>query len=147
LTKGDEPIGNGIGPALEIKDILKVFRRDKDRPLDLEDKSVFLAGQLLEMTGKAKKDGGIKLAKQILDSGKAFEKFKEIIKAQSGNINKIGSAKFRKDILMKNNGKISEIDNKKITLLARIAGSPIDKSAGLYLYKHVGNEVNQRTSF
>lgn len=143
LTKGDEPIGNGIGPALEIRDILKVFTNAKEKPLDLEKKSLFLAGELLEMTGKAKKGGGIKLAKQILDSGKAFEKFKEIIKAQSGNLNKIRFAKFRKDIVMKNNGKIKDIDNKKITLLARIAGCPMDKFAGLYLYKHIGDSLKK----
>jgi putative thymidine phosphorylase len=143
LTKGDEPIGNGIGPALEIRDLLKIFRRDKERPLDLEAKSLFLAGELLEMTGKAKKGRGIELAKQILDSGKAFEKFKEIIKAQSGNLNRIKFSKFKKNIIMKKNGKIKDIDNKKITLLARIAGCPMDKSSGLYLYKHVGDKLEK----
>jgi putative thymidine phosphorylase len=143
LTKGDEPIGNGIGPALEIMDILKIFRRDKERPFDLENKSLFLAGQLLEMTGKAKRGGGMQLAKQILDSGKAFEKFKEIIKAQNGNINRAKFGKFKKDIIMKNSRRIKDIDNKKITLLARIAGSPMDKSAGLYLYKHEGDKLEK----
>ena len=79
LTKGGQPIGNGIGPVLEMKDILKILKHSEDRPLDLENKSVFLAGCLLEMTGKADKGKGIVLAKQILGSGKAFEKFKEII--------------------------------------------------------------------
>jgi putative thymidine phosphorylase len=143
LTRGDEPIGNGVGPALEIRDILKIFRRDKDKPLDLETKSIFLAGELLEMTEKAKKGKGVEMAKQLLDSGKAFEKFKEIIKAQSGDINRIRFSKFKKDIIMKNNGKIKEIDNKKITLLGRIAGCPMDKSAGLYLYKHVGDKLEK----
>ncbi len=143
LTKGDEPIGNGIGPALEIVDIIKVLKKDKNRPFDLEKKSLFLSGELLEMTGKAKKGKGIILAKQILDSGKAFDKFEEIIKAQKGNLRKIKPAKFKKDIIMKRNGKIKDIDNKKITSLARIAGCPMDKSAGLYLYKHVGDSLKK----
>lgn len=141
LTKGDEPVGNGIGPSLEMRDIIKVLRREKSHPLDLEKKSLFLAGQIFEMTGKAKKGAGIELAEKILDSGKAFAKFKQIIKAQNGNLNRLKYAKYKKDIFMKKNAEISEIDNKKITLLARIAGCPMDKAAGLYLYKHVGDKL------
>jgi len=143
LTKGDEPVGNGIGPSMEMRDIIKLLRRDKNRPLDLEKKSLFLAGEIFEMTGKAKKGEGIKMAKNILDSGKAFAKFKQIIKAQKGNLNRLKFGKYKKDIFMKKNAKIKEIDNKKITLLARIAGCPMDKSAGLYLYKHVGDSLKK----
>jgi len=143
LTKGEEPIGNGIGPCLEMRDIIKVFNRDKNRPLDLEKKSVFLAGQIFEMTKKARKGQGTKLAESILDSRKAFAKFKQIIKAQKGNLNRLRYAKFKKDILTTKNATIKEIDNKKITLLARIAGCPMDKAAGLYLYKHVGERLSK----
>lgn len=143
LTNGNQPIGNGIGPALELIDIIKIFKRSQDRPFDLEKKSVFLAGEIFEMTGKAKKGEGINLAQQVLDSGKAFEKFKEIIKAQKGSVDGIKSAKFKKDILMKRNGKIVEYDDKKINSLARVAGCPMDKSAGLYLYKHVGEKLKK----
>ena len=95
------------------------------------------------MTNKAKKGEGISLAKSILDSGKAFAKFKQIITAQRGNLNRLKFGKYKKDIFMKKNTTIKEIDNKKITLLARIAGCPMDKSAGLYLYKHVGDKLNK----
>ena len=144
LTKGDEPIGNGVGPVLEIFDILHILKRSENRALDLEQKSIFLAGQLFEMTGKAKKGQGEKFALEILDSGKALKKFTEIIKAQGGTVNHLHPAKFKKTIIAKRGGKISQIDNKKINSLARIAGSPLDKSAGLYLYKHVGNKVNPK---
>jgi putative thymidine phosphorylase len=143
LTHGAEPIGNGIGPALEMIDIIKVLSRSSDRPLDLEEKSLFLAGEIFEMVGKAKKGQGAVLAKQVLDSGKAFEKFKQIIIAQKGSMKKLHPAKFRKDILMKKAGKIVEFDNKKINFLARIAGCPMDKNAGLYLYKHVGDSLEK----
>jgi len=143
LTRGDEPVGNGIGPSMEMRDIIKLLSRDESRPLDLEKKSLFLAGEIFEMTGKSKKGKGIILAKSILDSGKAFLKFKQIIKAQKGNLNRLKYSKFKKDIFMKKNAKIKEIDNKKITLLARIAGCPMDKSAGLFLYKHVGDKLKK----
>jgi len=142
LTKGDEPIGNGVGPVLEIFDILKILKRSENRALDLEKKSIFLAGQLFEMTGKAKKGQGEKLAKEILDSGKALKKFSEIIQAQGGTVDHLKPARFKKNIIVKSDGKIIEIDNKKINSLARIAGSPLDKAAGLYLYKHVGERIN-----
>jgi len=143
LTRGDEPIGNGIGPSMEMRDIIKVLSKEKSRPMDLEKKSLFLAGQIFEMTGKARKGEGTELARQILDCGKAFAKFKQIVTAQKGNLNRLKFAKFKKDIFMKKNSKIKEIDNKKITLLARIAGCPMDKSAGLYLYKHVGDKLEK----
>ena len=142
LTNGSQPIGNGVGPALELVDVLKVLDQKKQGPKDLEEKSLFLAGKLLEMTGKTKK--GTELAKKILYSGKAFEKFKQIIKSQKGNLKNIEPAKFKKDILAKKTGKIYEIHNKKINSLARIAGCPVDKYSGLYLYFHLGDKVKKK---
>ncbi len=144
LTDGSQPIGNGIGPALELVDVLKVLDLKEKSPKDLEKKSLFLAGELLEMTSKAKKGKGIEMAKEILYSGKAFKKFKQIIKAQNGQLKDIAPAKFKKNILSKKSGKIYEIDNKKINSLARIAGCPVDKFSGLYLYFHVGDKVKKR---
>jgi putative thymidine phosphorylase len=141
LTDGSQPIGNGIGPALELMDILKVLDPKKEGPIDLEKKSLFLSGNLLEMTGKAKEGKGIDMAQKILYSGEAFEKFKQIVKAQHGDLNRIRYAKMKKNIFSNKTGKIMGIDNKKINNLARVAGSPVDKSAGVYLYHHVGEIV------
>ena len=143
LTNGSEPIGNGVGPALELIDLINILDPNKEGPRDLEKKSLFLAGEILEMTGKAKKGKGVKMAIEILSSGLAFKKFKEIIKAQKGALKKLPLAKFKKNILAKKRGIIIEIDNKKINLLARVAGCPLDKSSGLYLYNHVGFKVKK----
>nr|QBM01271.1 AMP phosphorylase [uncultured archaeon] len=143
LTDGTQPIGNGIGPALELMDIIKVLDKKEQGPKDLEKKSIFLAGEILEMAGKAKRGGGIRMAEEILYSGKAFEKFKQIIKAQSGNLKKPRYGKLKKDIIAKSSGKISAIDNKKIGLLARIAGCPMDKFSGLYIYHHLGGLIKK----
>ena len=144
LTDGSQPVGNGIGPVLELTDVLKILNPKEQGPKDLEGKSLFLAGEILEMTGKVKKGEGKKLAKEILYSGKAFEKFKQIIKAQGGKLRKIPRAKFKKNISSKKSGKIFSINNKKINSLARIAGCPLDKASGLYLYFHVGDEIKKR---
>ena len=108
-----------------------------------------MAGEIFELSGKTKKGKGKKLAEEILNSGKAFEKFKEIMHAQNGKIpteeemNK-SLGKFRKDILAETSGTIKELDNKKLNLLGHIAGSPMDKCAGLYLHNHIGKKINKR---
>ena len=143
LTDGSQPIGCGIGPVCELEDVINILDPKKVGPEDLEKKSLMLSGKLLEMTGKAKKNQGIKMAKEILYSGIAFEKFKEIIKAQAGDIKRIKKAKFKHDILAKKSGRIISIDNKKINSLARAVGCPVDKAAGLYLYLKRGDRVKK----
>jgi AMP phosphorylase len=148
LTKGDEPIGHGVGPLLEMRDILKVLKREKDAPKDLEEKALFLVSQIFELCGKTKKGKAHALAKEILCSGKAFAKFKEIIEMQEGKVPAIESiehklGKFRKDCKAERDGKIKEVDNKKINMVGHIAGSPMDKGSGLYLYHHIGEKVKK----
>lgn len=139
ITDGSQPIGNGIGPALEILDVLAVLKRDKNRPLDLEKKSVYLAGELLEMVGVK---NGEKKAQEILDSGKAFQKLCEIVKAQEGSINHIQLSKFQRIIKSEKQGTIQEIDNKALSKLARIAGAPQSKGSGVYIFVHKGNKIH-----
>lgn len=143
LTDGSQPIGNGIGPCMELRDVLKILDPAQKGPLDLEKKSVFLAGKLLELAGKAKRGHGADMAEKILYSGAAFKKFKQIVAAQQGDLNRIKYAKFKRDLHAKRAGKISFIDNKKINMLGRVAGSPVDKPAGLYLHFHVGDKIKK----
>ncbi len=143
LTDGKQPIGNGIGPVLELIDILRVLEPKVKGPEDLEKKSIFLSGKLLELAGKARKGKGEHLARETLYSGRALLKFKEIIQAQGGSFKNIKLSKFKKEIISAKSGEIKEIDNKLINSLARIAGCPTDKQAGLYLYKHMGDKIKQ----
>jgi len=143
LTKATEPIGNGVGPALEIIDVMKILNQETEGPKDLEKKSLFLAGKIFEMVGKSKKGKGILKAKQILESGKAWKKFKEIIRAQGGKDFEVPFAKYKKIIYAEKNGKIKKILNKEINLLARAAGCPLDKKAGIYLFHHVGERITK----
>jgi putative thymidine phosphorylase len=144
LTDGSHPIGNSVGPNLEMNDIIKILKRDPDRPIDLEEKSVFLAGQILELSGKAKKGQGKNLALKILDSGKAFKKFEQIIKAQNGKIpNKFEFGKFKYTFNASKKQKIKSIDNKKINMTAILSGTPMDKQAGLYLHVHKNNLIKK----
>jgi AMP phosphorylase len=146
ITDGSEPIGNGIGPSLEARDILYVLKNDHKSPIDLKNKSLRLAGLMLELGGKVKKGNGLKIAKEILESGKAYKKFIEIIKAQGGKEikpEKIKLAALKHNIRAKRSGKIQTISNRAISKIARIAGAPKDKGAGIYLHKHVNNKVKK----
>ncbi len=139
---GIQPIGNGIGPVLEARDILKLFKNEKDAPQDLKESSLQLAGEIIEFDSKVKKGEGYKIAKEVLESGKAYEKFMQIVKTQ-GAVKEIPTAKFTKDIVAKQDGKIVEIDNRKIAQVCRFAGTPEVKVAGIYLYKHINDTVKK----
>ena len=143
LEETNEPLGNGIGPALEINDVIKVLKR-KSPCHKLEKKSLKLAGELFELTGKAKKGEGYEKAKKILDSGQAYKKFVDIIKAQKGKIKQIKKAKYKHDILSSKTGKIREIKIKELNEIARIAGCPLDKRAGIYLHKHLNQKARKK---
>ncbi len=143
LTDGKQPIGNGIGPALEARDVLWLLKRDPRRPLDLEKKCLMMCANIFNMVGL--KDGH-KKASEILNSGKAYQKMIEIIKAQGGKEIPAEDIKIGKnsyDILSTKKGIVKEIDNKLISRIARIAGAPHDKGAGIYLHKHVGDKIKK----
>ena len=141
LTDGSEPIGNGIGSSLEARDVLKVLRCEEDMPQDLKNKAVMMAGLMLEMVGK----GDEKTAKEILESGKAYSKMKEIIKAQGGNEkikpSEIKLGKYSYVLTSKKTGVVKHIDNQLINQIARFSGAPGDKGAGVYLHVHRNDNV------
>jgi AMP phosphorylase len=131
ITDGSQPIGNGIGPNLEARDILYILRKDPKAPKDLERKTIHMANLLFKLT-KTKAS-----AKEILNSGKAYTQFMKIIDSQKGNGKikpsdlKVG--KFQYKVKSPRNGKVLEINNKSISKIARLAGAPEDKEAGIYL--------------
>jgi thymidine phosphorylase len=84
ITDGSQPVGRGIGPALEAMDVLAVLRQEHNRPGDLEERAVLIAGALLEMAGKTASGKGPAKAAALLRSGVAWEKFKAICDAQGG---------------------------------------------------------------
>lgn len=144
ITPGKQPIGNGIGPALEARDVLWILKRDPRRPLDLEKKCLLMAYEIFKMLGMK---NGRKKALEILNSGKAYKKMVEIINAQHGkliNPDKIKIGKFTYDVRSNKNGIVKSINNKIISRVARIAGAPNNKGAGIYLYKHIGNKVKKK---
>lgn len=144
VTDGNKPSGPAFGPALEAKHALQVL---EGKTFDeLAQKSCELSGVLLEMTGKAKEGEGFETARKILRAGKANKKMKEIIKAQQGKIfksEKITHAEFKAEIKSRKEGEIMRIDIKRLTLIARAAGAPYDKKAGVLLKKETGKRIKK----
>jgi putative thymidine phosphorylase len=103
-TKGSEPIGNGIGPILELLDVVSVLRNDSNAPTDLKEKSLYLSSEIMSLCNIK---NARKKAEEILSSGKAYEKFKEILQAQDGKedievkIKNLKLARFKKTLKSK----------------------------------------------
>ena len=144
LTDGSHPIGNGIGPALEARDVLLILQNRG--PLDLKNKAVCMAGIILDMVGIKNSQ---KKALEILESGLAYKKMQEIIKAQGGNPNiqpeEIQIGKFKHEVKATQSGKVNYISNNKISRIAKIAGAPFDKGAGIDLFVKIKSEVNHNS--
>lgn len=140
-TNGSQPIGNGIGPVLEMLDVISVLQNNETAPIDLREKSLFLSEKLMKLGGI--KNSGV-VAREILMSGRAYEKFREIINAQNRTndfekrVKRLKPARFKMTIKADKVGKIKKIDNDNINLICRILGTPETKSAGVYLKKHIG---------
>ena len=142
ITDGSQPVGRGIGPALEAKDVLSVLRNEKNAPADLRERAIVLAGRLLEMGGKATEGSGSKKALQILTEGTAYKKFVSICEAQ-GYFKEPGTAQFKQEVKANSVGKVTEIDNRKLAKLAKLAGAPSAITAGVLLHTPLGTQVKE----
>ncbi len=143
ITDGAEPVGHGVGPSLECIDVLNVL--NGKGPEDLRHKSLLMAGKLLELCGKVDKGMGYGAAENLIATGKAMDKFREIIAAQGGDpkvrIDDLPIGKYSHTVKSKVGGAIFHIDNKSISKVARIAGAPKMKEAGILLHKTRGSRV------
>jgi AMP phosphorylase len=143
ITDGAEPVGNGIGPILECTDVLEVL--EGRGPDDLRHKSLLMAGKLLEMCGKVDKEKGYSVAENLVTSGKALAKFREIIELQGGNpkvkTSDLSPGSYTHTMTSDVPGSIFHVDNKTMSKIARIAGAPRDKGAGVVLHRQRGDRV------
>ena len=146
ITYGGQPIGLGIGPAIEAKEALECLEGKDGSSTSVIGKSISMAGIMFDMAGVTHRNGK-DYAREILDSGKALEKLREIIEAQGGDPNvkseDVEIGKFKEEILSRFEGYVTHVHNKKIFTLARAAGSPKDKGAGLILNKKRGDKVDK----
>jgi thymidine phosphorylase len=142
LTDGSQPVGRGIGPALEARDVLAVLKRDPAAPKDLEQCALKLAGEILEMGSKARMGEGLVLARQVLEDGRARRKFEEIREAQGG-AREPPRADFRHPVSASRSGWVAAIDNRLLARAAKLAGAPLAAAAGVDLHTPVGARVER----
>ena len=143
ITDGTQPVGRGIGPVLEARDVLKVLHREASAPADLRERAIHLAGRILEFDPELRGGGGEARARSLLDSGAAAAKMERIIDAQGRSTSSIALGPLTHEIAADRDGVVGAIDCYQIARIARLAGAPNDKGAGVDLLKKSGDLVEK----
>jgi thymidine phosphorylase len=142
VSDGTQPVGRGIGPSLEAHDVLAVLQDTPGAPDDLRTRACALAGALLELGGKAEAGHGTFVAARTLNDGIAWAKFQRICEAQGG-MRTPPVAELVHEILAERDGLVEEIDNRRIAKVAKLAGAPEVKSAGVVLLARANDRVER----
>lgn len=140
MSDGSQPVGRGIGPALEAWDVLAVLGNEAGAPADLRARSLTLAAHLLELGGKAAPGEGMALATRVLASGAALSKLQAICAAQGG-MREPPRAAHTHVLTARHRGRVAAIDNRSLARLAKLAGAPKAAAAGLVLHLPLGAAV------
>lgn len=144
ITDGRQPIGCGVGPVLEARDVMRVLEGDPLAPNDLRQKSLRLAGRLIECNPDVRGGDGFAIARDILDSGRALARMNAIIAAQGSRgfdhaHPKLGALTY--EVISGAGGVVTGIDNLQIARIARMAGAPKIRGAGVDLLRKLGDLV------
>lgn len=143
ITDGRQPVGRGIGPALEARDVMQVLQNDPNAPPDLRQKALRLAGRVLEFDPDVRGGAGFAIARDILDSGRALAKMQALIEAQGRATAAVAPGALHYQVCADADGFVCGIDNFLVARLARLAGAPMDKGAGVDLVKKLGDAVQR----
>ncbi|HVI33571.1 thymidine phosphorylase family protein [Phenylobacterium sp.] len=141
LTDAIEPIGRGVGPMLEARDVLAVLQRRPDAPKDLEEKSVRLAGRVLEFDPELRGGGGERRARELLESGAAAAKMDQICEAQGASPLSATLGGLTHEVCAPSAGHVAAVDCLRIASVARLAGAPTDPGAGVEMLRKTGEPV------
>ncbi|AUM11074.1 thymidine phosphorylase family protein [Ketobacter alkanivorans] len=142
ITDGIQPVGEGIGPVEEARDVLAVLQRADTAPKDLRERALIIAAQLFSMADDISYPRGLIKATDILDSGKAWTQFQRIMKAQGG-LKPLPEAYYQHTETARTTGVLQGIDNRRLARLAKLAGAPATAAAGLRLHKRVGETIHE----
>ncbi len=140
ISDGRQPVGRGIGPALEARDVVAVLRGAADAPDDLRQRALDLAADILEMGGAAQAGQGRNLAQAVLSDGRAWEKFQAICEAQGG-MRDIPVAEHRHVVTASFAGRLARVDNRLLARAAKLAGAPVAACAGVDVHVRLGDRV------
>jgi len=141
ITDGSQPIGRGIGPVLEARDVMQVLRNDPAAPSDLRDKALRLAGRVIEFDPDVRGGDGWRIARDILESGRALAQMEVIIDAQGRRLEPPALGHLTHEVLAPADGVVGAIDNLHLARIARLAGAPQVAGAGVDLLAKLGDAV------
>ncbi|MEI7473394.1 MAG: thymidine phosphorylase [bacterium] len=148
ITSMDQPLGNGIGNAIEVQESIDTLKNIG--PKDLTDLSVYLAAVMMVNTKNAKTiEEAEKALRESLANGKAYSKFIEMVEAQSAVKNFVlPTAEHLIEVKADSEGFITETDALTIAKASKILGAgretkedPIDYAVGVVLTKKIGDKV------
>ena len=140
VTDGSEPLGYGVGAVLEARDIMKVLKNEDDAPDDLKEKSLFLAGRILEFDDKLRGGQGYLVAKELLRTGKALEAWEQIVSAQ-GEKDPEALGHLTRDVVAVKAGKVKRINANLMNKIAVLAGAGQYLGAGVEMFRKCGDSV------
>ena len=141
VSDGSRPVGRGVGPVLETRDVMAVLEGRPDAPADLAEKSIRLAGRLLEADPDVAGGQGEARARELLVSGAAHRKMLAIIDAQGASPVSPSVGPLVHEVTAAHRGRVTAVDCLRIATIARLAGAPTDPGAGIDLLKSVGDDV------
>lgn len=141
-TDGLQPVGRGVGPALEAHDVLAVLQNLPAQPLDLRERALALAAVVLETAGRVEGAQSLEMARECLDSGRAWRQFQAICEAQGG-LHSPGVASYRHPVAAMREGRVEAIDNRRLAQAAKLAGAPLAPLAGLTIDVRLGDRVTR----
>ncbi len=141
LSDGTQPVGRGVGPALEAHDVLAVLENRDDAPADLRERALTIAAAVVELGGLAAGADAEDVVRRTLESGRALRKFHAICEAQGG-LRQPGRAAHTQPIAAHAEGTVQTIDNRLLARAAKLAGAPYDATAGLVVHVRLGDRVS-----
>ena len=154
ITDMSSPLGYAVGNSLEVAEAVKILKGENI--LHLTELCIALAANMISLTKEIDlKEAEIK-AKEMINSGKALDKLKQMVKSQGGDVgyiedeNKFGFDKYKAEIKAEKQGYISKIDAQKIGNVCVILGAGrnvktdnIDPLAGILFKCQKGDYINK----
>ncbi|WP_448605550.1 pyrimidine-nucleoside phosphorylase [Thermoflexus hugenholtzii] len=155
ISDMNQPLGEAVGNALEVKEAIATLR--SDGPRDFREHCLTIAAYMLYLGGRAGSVAeGRRLAEETLSSGAAWEKFRALVAAQGGDVEQIEEperlprARLIREIPAPADGYIAELRAYEVGMAAVALGAgrtkkgePIDPAVGILVHRKVGDPVRR----